>query len=547
MTTTSQHSASSSRQHAREIDAVVVGAGFAGLHMLYKLRGLGLSVQVYEAGDGIGGTWYWNRYPGARVDVKSMYYNYSFDPELEQEWEWTEKLPPQPELLRYINHVADRFDLRKDVQLRTRVTAAVYDESTARWQITTDRGELVSARFVIMATGCLSAPKLVEIPGVETFRGRSFHTGNWPEQEVDFTGRRVAVIGTGSSGVQVIPLIAESAGQLTVFQRTPNYVLPAGNHTIDPDFQRDIKSRYREVRKANRESSFGIARPEATKGALEVSEEERNAFYRAVWDDKNSELVSMLTGFTDTLLDERSNETAAQFIRDRIAEIVEDPAVARILQPAGLFGVKRPVLGTRYYETFNRSNVRLVDVAATPLTSITESGLATTEENFEFDDIIYATGYDAMTGALDAIDIRGREGASLREKWAAGPVTYLGLTVAGFPNLFTITGPGSPSVLSNMLVSIEQHVDWVGDAIDALRSKGVTTIEAEPAAEQEWTRHVDEAGNMTLYPKVDSWYVGSNVPGKPRVMYAYIGGVGAYREKCEQVAADDYAGFTLSR
>ncbi|WP_280507527.1 flavin-containing monooxygenase [Nocardia flavorosea] len=531
----------------REIDAVVVGAGFAGLHMLHKLRGLGLSVQVYEAGDGLGGTWYWNRYPGARVDVKSMYYNYSFDPELEQEWEWTEKLPPQPELLRYINHVADRFDLRKDVQLRTRVTAAVYDESAARWRITTDRGDVLSARFAIMATGCLSVPKMVEIPGIERFRGRSFHTGNWPEQDVDFTGRRVAVIGTGSSGVQVIPLVAEAAAQLTVFQRTANYVLPAGNHALDPEFQRDIKSRYREVRKANRESSFGIARPEATKGALEVSEAERNAFYRAVWEDKDSELVSMLTGFTDTLADEASNETAAQFIRDRIAEIVTDPATAELLQPTGLFGVKRPVLGTNYYETFNRPGVRLVDLRATPLTEVTESGLETAQESFEFDDIIYATGYDAMTGALNAIDIRGRGGAPLRAKWAGGPVTYLGLAVAGFPNLFTITGPGSPSVLSNMMVSIEQHVDWIADAIETMRAQGATTMEAETGAEQEWTRHVDEVGNMTLYPKVDSWYVGSNVPGKPRVMYAYIGGVGAYREKCEQVAADGYDGFTLTQ
>ncbi|NKY33124.1 NAD(P)/FAD-dependent oxidoreductase [Nocardia speluncae] len=547
MTTTSQHSGIPTGKEAREIDAVVVGAGLAGLHMLHKLRELGLSVQVYEAGGGLGGTWYWNRYPGARVDVKSMYYNYSFDPELEQEWEWTEKLPPQPELLRYINHVADRFDLRKDVQLRTRVTSAVYDDAAARWRITTDRGDAVSARFAIMATGCLSAPKMVEIPGIETFRGRSFHTGNWPEQDVDFTGRRVAVIGTGSSGVQVIPLVAEAAAALTVFQRTANYVLPAGNHAIDPEFQRDIKSRYREVRKANRESSFGIARPVATTGALEVSEDERNAFYRSVWEDKDSELVSMLTGYTDTLTDEVANETAAQFIRDRIAEIVSDPAVARLLQPSGLFGVKRPVLGTNYYETYNRDDVRLVDAAATPLTAVTASGLETTHESFEFDDIIYATGYDAMTGALAAIDIRGRGGASLREKWADGPVTYLGLAVAGFPNLFTITGPGSPSVLSNMAVSIEQHVDWITDAIEVMRSAGVTTMEAESDAEQEWTRHVGEAGDMTLYPKVDSWYVGSNVPGKPRVMYAYIGGVGAYREKCDQVAADGYDGFTLTQ
>nr|WP_187689024.1 NAD(P)/FAD-dependent oxidoreductase [Nocardia wallacei] len=544
---TSEQSAFASGQEAREIDAVVVGAGFAGLHMLHKLRELGFSVRVYEAGGGLGGTWYWNRYPGARVDVKSMYYNYSFDPELEQEWEWTEKLPPQPELLRYIDHVADRFDLRKDVRLHTRVTAAVYDESAARWRITTDRGEVVSARFAIMATGCLSVPKRVEVPGIETFRGRSFHTGEWPEHDVDFTGRRVAVIGTGSSGVQIVPLVAAAAEQLTVFQRTANYVLPAGNHPIDPEYQREIKSRYREVRTANRESSFGIAQPEPTKGALEVSEEERNAFYRKVWEDKDSELVSMLVGFTDLLADEAANETAAQFIRDRIAEIVTDPAVARLLQPSGLFGVKRPVLGTNYYETFNRPNVRLVDVRATPLTQVTASGLETTAESFEFDDIIYATGFDAMTGALAAIDIRGRDGVSLREKWAAGPVTYLGLAVAGFPNLFTLAGSGSPSVLSNMMVSIEQHVDWVADAIVSMRSRGITTMEARVDAEQGWTRHVGEVGDMTLYPKVDSWYVGSNVPGKPRVMYAYIGGVGAYREKCDQVAAADYEGFTLTQ
>ncbi|WP_342212912.1 NAD(P)/FAD-dependent oxidoreductase [Nocardia wallacei] len=547
MTMTSEQSAFASGQEAREIDAVVVGAGFAGLHMLHKLRELGFSVRVYEAGGGLGGTWYWNRYPGARVDVKSMYYNYSFDPELEQEWEWTEKLPPQPELLRYIDHVADRFDLRKDVRLHTRVTAAVYDESAARWRITTDRGEVVSARFAIMATGCLSVPKRVEVPGIETFRGRSFHTGEWPEHDVDFTGRPVAVIGTGSSGVQIVPLVAAAAEQLTVFQRTANYVLPAGNHPIDPEYQREIKSRYREVRTANRESSFGIAQPEPTKGALEVSEEERNAFYRKVWEDKDSELVSMLVGFTDLLADEAANETAAQFIRDRIAEIVTDPAVARLLQPSGLFGVKRPVLGTNYYETFNRPNVRLVDVRATPLTQVTASGLETTAESFEFDDIIYATGFDAMTGALAAIDIRGRDGVSLREKWAAGPVTYLGLAVAGFPNLFTLAGSGSPSVLSNMMVSIEQHVDWVADAIVSMRSRGITTMEARVDAEQGWTRHVGEVGDMTLYPKVDSWYVGSNVPGKPRVMYAYIGGVGAYREKCDQVAAADYEGFTLTQ
>lgn len=547
VTRTSEDIDSIQGREVLEVDAVIVGAGLSGLYMLHKLRRLGMSVVVFEAGDGVGGTWFWNRYPGARVDVKSMYYNYSFDEDLEQEWEWTEKLPAQPELLEYIEHVADRFDLRRDIRLNTRVTAAVFEEASSRWTIETDQEDVVSAQFAVMATGCLSEGKLVEIPGIERFKGRSFHTGRWPKEDVDFSGRRVAVIGTGSSGVQVIPLIAEQARELVVFQRTPNFVLPAHNHPMDPELQKDIKSRYREVRKANRESGFGIAVPEATESALEVSEEERTAFYSRVWASKNSELVSMFTGYTDVLSDKAANETAAQFIRDRIAEIVQDPRVAELLQPTSYpFGTKRPCLGTNYYETFNLPHVRLVSVRATPLTEVTEKGLDTTVEAFEFDDIVYATGYDAITGALNAIDIRGRDGVLLREKWREGPLTYLGLAVAGFPNMFTITGPGSPSVLSNMLVSIEQHVDWVVDAIATVRSRDAGTIEASDAAEKEWTDHVEEVGNETLYPQADSWYMGSNVPGKPRRMLAYIGGVGAYREKCDQVAMNSYEGFTIS-
>jgi cyclohexanone monooxygenase len=504
-------------------------------------------VQVYEKGDGVGGTWFWNRYPGARVDVKSLDYAYSFDPALEQEWEWTEKYPAQEELLRYIDHVADRFGLRPHIRLRTRVTEAAFDEGAGRWDVRTDRGDRVSARYLIMATGCLSTPRLPDVPGLEAFGGGWYHTGNWPAEGADFTGKRVAVIGTASSGVQIIPLIAEQAAQLTVFQRTPNFVIPANNHPLDPETQRAVKARYAEVRKANRESGFGVAFPEATKGAMEVPEQARTAYYRKVWFDKDNSLVSLLSGYNDLIISKDSNDTIAQFVRDRIAEVVDDPEVARELQPRDHpLGAKRPCLGTNYYETYNLPHVRLVNVRRTPLVEITATGIRTSEEEFAFDAVVFATGFDAITGALTAVDIRGRDGIRLTEKWAEGPRTYLGLAVAGFPNLFTITGPGSPSVLSNMMVSIEQHVEWVGDAIAAMRSRGERTIEATAEAEDAWTRHVDEVAQATLYPAADSWYMGSNVPGKPRVFMPYPGGVGVYRQKCDEVAASGYEGFRLA-
>jgi cyclohexanone monooxygenase len=527
-----------------EVDAVIVGAGMSGLYMLHKLRGMGLTVQVFEKGDGVGGTWYWNRYPGARVDVKSMDYSFSFDSDLEQEWEWTEKYPPQDELLRYVNHVADRFDLRRDIKLETRVTEAVFDEDVERWHVRTDRGDQLSTQYVVMATGCLSASKVPEVPGLDLFRGRWFHTGHWPAEGVDFSEQRVAVIGTGSSGVQAIPLIAEQAAELTVFQRTPNFVLPARNHPIDPEHQRSVKARYAEVRQAARESGFGIAVPTPEKSALEVPAEERQARYESVWYDEDNNLVDMLVSYNDMITSQAANDTAAQFVRDRIAEIVEDPETAAALQPHDHpFGTKRPCLGTNYYETYNLPHVRLVNVRKTPIVEITHRGLRTTQAEFEFDDLVFATGFDAMTGALTAVDIRGRGDVRLQDKWHAGPRTYLGIQVAGFPNLFTITGPGSPSVLSNMVTSIEQHVEWVADAIAAMRAEGLSTMEPTVEAEDEWTAHVDEVGHMTLYPTADSWYMGSNVPGKPRVFMPYIGGVGVYREKCDQVAANGYEGF----
>jgi cation diffusion facilitator CzcD-associated flavoprotein CzcO len=532
---------------SRTVDAVVVGAGMSGMYMLHKLRGMGLTVQVFETGDGVGGTWYWNRYPGARVDVKSMDYSFSFDADLEQEWQWTEKYPPQEELRRYLNHVADRFDLRRDIQLDTRVTEAVYREDAQRWLVRTDRGDEVSARYVVMATGCLSASKVPEVPGLENFQGPWYHTGHWPEEGVDFTGQRLGVVGTGSSGVQAIPLLAQQAAELTVFQRTPNFVVPAHNHPIDPEHQRSVKANYAEFRRANRESAFGIAVPPATKSALEATEEERNAYYELGWYDEDNQLVSLLAGYTDMITNKEANDTAAQYVRDRIAEIVEDPEVAAALQPTDHpFGTKRPCLGTDYYETFNLPHVRLVNVRKTPLVEITPTGIRTSEREYEFDAIVFATGFDAMTGALTRIDIRGRDGVALADKWKEGPRTYLGVAVAGFPNLFTITGPGSPSVLSNMIVSIEQHVEWVADAIGALRAGGKATMEASVEAEDAWTRHVDEVGHTTLYPTANSWYMGSNVPGKPRVFLPYIGGVGPYRQKCDDVAAKGYEGFELS-
>ena len=533
-------------QEARtRTDAVIVGAGIGGLYQLYRLRQLGLSARVLESAEGVGGTWYWNRYPGARCDVESLSYSYSFSPELEQEWTWSEKYPTQPEVLRYVNHVADRFDLRRDVTFSTRVTAATYDEASKRWQVETDTGESIDAQFVIMATGCLSVSKGPEVPGADRFEGRTYHTGHWPHEGVDFTGQRVGVIGTGSSGIQSIPIIAEQASDLTVFQRTPNFSMPAGNRPLSDTEVADMKAGYREWRQAQRQSSFGVPIEEATQSAHEVGDEERNTRYQDGWERGN--LVAILGAYTDTLVDKAANDTAAEFIRAKIRATVEDPEVAETLSPRSFpFGTKRPCLDSGYYATFNKEHVHLVDLQKTPLAEITTKGVRTSEQEYEFDAIVFATGFDAMTGALMAVDIRGRNGLSLREKWGEGPRAYLGLTVAGFPNLFTITGPSSPSVLSNMVVSIEQHVEWITDCIAFLRDHDLAEIDPTTEAEDAWVDHVAEVGATTLFPTADSWYMGSNVPGKPRVFLAYIGGVGNYRQMCDDVAAKEYEGFTLS-
>jgi cyclohexanone monooxygenase len=530
---------------SKAVDVVVVGAGFAGMYALYRLRKLGYSVRVFEAGDDVGGTWYWNRYPGARCDVDSMSYSYSFSPELEQEWVWSEKYPTQPEILRYANHVADRFDLRRGITFNTRVTAAHWDEKTLQWNVVTAAGETVQARFVIMATGCLSKPKMLDIPGADRFEGSTYHTSSWPHEGVDFTGKVVGVIGTGSSGIQSIPLIAKQAKDLTVFQRTAVYTLPALNRPLEEEEVRTRKADYRKYRQAQRDSYFGVpvdTPPGAS--ALSVSEQERNTVYERHWGAGT--LMAMFMSYNDLLRDRKANETAAEFARSKIRSIVRDPKTAELLSPRTFpFGAKRLCLDTDYYKTFNEPHVHLVDLRTTPLVEVTAKGVRTTEREYPLDALVFATGFDALTGALLAIDIRGVGGLPLREKWAAGPRAYLGIGVAGFPNLFTVTGPSSPSVLSNVIVSIEQHVDWIVDCLVMLQQRGARGIEATEEAADTWARHVADVGGQTLYTEADSWYMGANVPGKPRVLLAYLGGVDVYRGICDQVVAKGYEGFRL--
>ncbi|HSB40653.1 MAG TPA: NAD(P)/FAD-dependent oxidoreductase [Methylomirabilota bacterium] len=525
------------------LDAIVVGAGFAGMYMLHRLRELGLTVRVYEAGKGVGGTWYWNRYPGARCDVESMDYSYSFSEELQQEWRWTERYAAQPEILRYANHVADRFDLRRDIQFETRVRSAVFDEASRRWTVETDRGDRVSARFCIMATGCLSEPQVPDFEGLETFEGKWYHTGQWPHEGVDFTGLRVGVIGTGSSAIQSIPIIAQQATHLFVFQRTPNYSMPAQNAPLDPEYERWVKEHYADFRRQARESRVGFVVERSGDSALAVPAEEREREYEKRWRRGG---LGFSAAYTDLLVSKEANDTAAEFFRAKIRSIVRDPAVADLLCPRDYpLGTKRLCVDTGYYATFNRGNVTLVDVRTAPVEAITPKGVRTSKAEYEVDALVFATGFDAMTGALLDIDIRGRGGRRLREEWAAGPRTYLGLAIAGFPNLFTITGPGSPSVLSNMIVSIEQHVDWIADCLAYLREHGHATIEPTAEAQEAWVQHVSDVGHMTLYPRAPSWYMGANIPGKPCVFMPYIGGVGVYRQKCDEVAAKGYDGFAL--
>jgi cation diffusion facilitator CzcD-associated flavoprotein CzcO len=527
------------------LDAVVVGAGFSGLYMLHRLREQGLSTRVYEAADGVGGTWYWNRYPGARCDSESYYYSYSFSDEIQQEWEWTCRYPEQPEILRYLNYVADKLDLRRDIQFNTRVTAARYDEQTNRWDIETAAGDRVSAKFLITAVGCLSAAQMPDIKGRETFEGQWYHTGKWPHEGVDFTGKRVGIIGTGSTAIQAIPVIAKQADHLTVFQRTPNFTVPAKDHPLTAEAQRQIKTTYDQIRRKNRESVFGMPFDPAEKSALEVSAEERQRLYDSLWDYGGFKFL--LSSYSDLILNNEANETAAEYVRSRIREIVKDPVTAEMLSPrTHPIGTKRPPIDTDYYETFNRDNVTLVDIRSAPIEAITRTGIRTRDAEYELDCIVFATGFDAMTGTLFNLGISGKGGVALREKWADGPHTYLGVAAAGFPNLFIITGPGSPSVLSNMPVSIEQHVEWIADCIHYLRDRNLDSIEATEQAQQAWDAQVIEIANATLFPQADSWYMGANIPGKPRVFMPYAGGVGTYRQLCAEIAEKGYEGFVTA-
>jgi cyclohexanone monooxygenase len=527
-----------------QLDAVIVGAGFAGMYMLHRFRGLGLNCVVFEAGSGVGGTWYWNRYPGARCDTESVEYSYSFSDEIQQEWEWTERYPTQPEILRYANWVADKLDLRRDIVLNTRVERAWYEPGNNLWHVSTDNGDSVHAQYLIMATGCLSTAQVPKFDGLETFAGTWYHTGNWPHDGVDFTGQCVGIIGTGSSAIQSIPIIANQAKHLFVFQRTPNFSVPAHNGPLDPEETRWIKEHYDELRARARTSRRGYMTDVSPVRAQDVSEEERQAEYERRWKVGG---LGFMSSFGNLLSDTEANETAAEYVREQVRRIVEDPDVAETLVPKDYpIGTKRLCIDSHYYETYNRDNVTLVDVKTSPISAIIPNGLRTTEQEYELDSIVFATGFDAMTGTLKNIDIRGREGVELREKWRNGPITYLGLAVAGFPNMFTITGPGSPSVLSNMLVSIEQHVEWISDCIAHMNANRVSVFEATPEAEASWTSHVNDVAAGMLYSQGNSWWKGANIPGKPVVFMPYTGGVGRYREICDQVACSEYDGFGLA-
>ena len=532
-------------QHAASCDVVVVGAGFAGLYMLHRLRGLGLSARCFEAGTGVGGTWYWNRYPGARCDVESLQYSFSFSEELQQEWHWTERYASQPEILRYLDHVADRFDLRRLIQFGTRVTTAEYDEGAGRWRVATDQGEHVAARFCIMATGALSAARKPEMPGLDSFGGRWFHTGNWPKKAVDFTGQRVAVIGTGSSGIQAIPVVARQAAHLHVFQRTPNFSIPAWNAPLPADRQADWKAEYSAHRARARDTRSGILYEYSPRGAFDVPHEERQAEFDRRWQRGGANFTH---AFNDIFTNAEANAEAAEYVRGRIRATVHDAATAAALLPTNHpIGTKRICVDTEYYDTFNRPNVTLVDIRRTPIEAVTPAGLLTTEAEFALDSIIFATGYDAVTGALDRIGIRGRGREALRAKWAEGPRTYLGLMTAGFPNLFIVTGPGSPSVLTNVVMAIEQHVDWVAGLLAHMQQHGLATVEPDVEAEMDWVEQVNAAAARTLFPSAASWYMGANIPGKPRVFLPYVGGFGTYTRICDAVASEGYRGFRMGQ
>ena len=531
-------------QSAVETDVVVVGAGFSGLYAIHRMRGLGLSVMGFEAGPDVGGTWYWNSYPGARCDVESLDYCYSFSRDLLDEWRWSERYATQPEILSYIEHVAKRFDLRRDIAFDTRVVAARFDERAERWLVETDRGQRVSARFVIAATGCLSEPKAPEFAGLEDFRGEWVQTSRWPREPVSFAGRRVAVIGTGSSGIQSIPLIAQDALRVTVFQRTPNFTLPARNAPIDPAYEAKVRADYAAHVARNKQTKGGTQSRLATGLSVhEVAEAERAAAFEHAWEFGGAGLAVL---YRDLAAELSANKLAADFVAAKIGEIVSDKHTAELLTPTDYpFAAKRLCLDTDYFATFNRDNVELVDVSKEKIERITADGVKVGDREYPADLIVFATGFDAMTGSLMAMNIVGRNGLALRDHWHDGPTNYLGLMMAGFPNFFTVNGPGSPSVLVNMLVTIEHHIDWITTCIEHMLDQGMATIEPDQQSETAWSDEVQAVGAKTLYPLAKSWYMGDNVPGKPRRILLYAGGFDSYAARCAEVAKDNYRGFIL--
>jgi len=532
----------------RKLDAIIIGAGFSGMYQLHCLRDrLGLNAVVLEAADGVGGTWYWNRYPGARCDSESHSYCFQFSDEILTEWEWSERYPGQAEILRYMNFVADKLDLKRDIRFKTRVVGARYDEAANRWTVTTEGGETLTAKYLITAVGCLSSANVPKIRGLETFEGDWYHTGLWPHEGVDFTGKRVGQIGTGSTSIQAVPVIAKTAKTLTVFQRTANYSVPAHNAPLSPERKRELKERLAETRRVMRSTTNGHPFVIENRSVFDVSDEERVKIFEKQWEMGG---LQFRAAFNDILLDKKANDEAANFLKNKIRQIVKDPATAEKLANIDHpYSTKRPPIDSFYFETFNQPHVKLVDVRSDPIEAITPKGIRLKSgEEHELDIIVFATGFDAMTGSLLRLNITGRNGKTLSEAWKAGPSNYLGLQVAGFPNLFTITGPGSPSVLCNMPVPIEQHVEWITDCIDHMRRHDVETIEAKPEAMESWVAHVNDAANATLMPQAGhSWYLGANVPGKPRVFMPYAGGMARYRGICDDVAAKGYEGFEMTR
>jgi cyclohexanone monooxygenase len=524
------------------LDAVVVGAGFAGMYMLHRLRGLGFSARVFEAGGGVGGTWYWNRYPGARCDVESMQYSFSFSEELDQEWNWSEKYAPQPEILSYANHVADRFDLRRHIVFDTRVIASTFDEAAKGWLIETDRGDRVFAKFCILAVGCLSAPNRPNFRDLEDFRGKIYHTGEWPHQGVNFSGLRVGVIGTGSSAIQSIPIIARQAAALTVFQRTATWSVPAWNEKLTPEYLQSAKADYPALRAKARARPTGFYFPFNTQPALEAAPDDREQQYEEAWARGG---LPFLGSYGDLLFEKAANDTIADFARRKIRGIVKDPATADLLCPDNVFGCKRLCVDTGYFETYNLPHVKLVDVSRRPIERFTADGIEVDGVEYGLDAVVSATGFAAMTGSFDKIRITGRDGLTLSEKWRAGPRAYLGIASAGFPNLFMITGPGSPSVLASMIQAIEQHVDWLADCMGHMRDIGATSIEPLAEDEDAWVEHVNEVSKISLRSTCSSWYVGANIPGRPRVFMPYIGGFPIYVQKCNEVMTGGFSGFVL--